>query len=43
MEKESIVDNIRNCGCGSMNSPYRKYCGKCNTTKDEISKDIIRE
>jgi hypothetical protein len=43
MEYKSIVDNIWKCGCGSLNSPYRKYCGKCDTTEDETNKDTFRE
>ena len=42
---KSIVDHIWNCGCGSMNSPYRTVCGFCgaenkNSDNQEIEKTI---
>jgi hypothetical protein len=42
---KSIVDHIWNCGCGSMNSPYRNVCGFCgaenkNSDNQEIEKTI---
>jgi len=41
---KSIVDHIWNCGCGSMNSPYRTVCGFCgaenkNSDNQEIEKN----